>query len=87
MENYSATCRFILSCNYSSKIIDPIQSRCAIFRFKLLEKKDVEKIITKIAVSEKITITSEAVSVLYEGSEGDCRKCINLFQATVVFIL
>ncbi|MBS3071010.1 replication factor C small subunit [Candidatus Pacearchaeota archaeon] len=82
MENYSATCRFILSCNYSSKIIDPIQSRCAIFRFKLLEKKDVEKIITKIAVSEKITITSEAVSVLYEGSEGDCRKCINLLQAT-----
>ena len=43
MENYAATCRFILSCNYSSKIIDPIQSRCAIFRFKLLEKRDIEK--------------------------------------------
>ena len=49
MENYSTTCRFLLSCNYSSKIIDPIQSRCAIFKFKLLEKKDIEKIIIKIA--------------------------------------
>ena len=39
MENYTNTCRFILSCNYSSQIIDPIQSRCVVFRFKLLEKK------------------------------------------------
>ncbi|MBI5803341.1 replication factor C small subunit [Candidatus Pacearchaeota archaeon] len=82
MENYSSTCRFILSCNYSSKIIDPIQSRCAIFRFKLLEKKDVEKIINKIAENEKLNVKTEAINVLYEGCEGDCRKCINLLQAT-----
>src|SRR3972149_42629 len=61
MENYSATCRFILSCNYSSKIIDPIQSRCVIFRFKLLEKKDIQKIITVIAEREKLDISPEAV--------------------------
>jgi len=82
MENYSATCRFILSCNYSSKIIDPIQSRCAIFRFKLLERKDIEQVIQKIIEQERLTITSEAIEVLYEGSEGDCRRAINLLQAT-----
>lgn len=82
MENYSATCRFILSCNYSSKVIDPIQSRCAIFRFKLLEKKDVEKVIIKIAEKENLTIKPEAIEILYEGCEGDCRRCINILQST-----
>jgi len=82
MENYSATCRFVLSCNYSSKIIDPIQSRCAIFRFKLLEKKDIEKVLEKIAQGEDLQIQPEAVELLYEGSEGDCRRAINLLQAT-----
>jgi replication factor C small subunit len=82
MENYSATCRFILSCNYSSKIIDPIQSRCALFRFKLLEKKDIEKVLNLIASNENLTITSEAMEILYEGSEGDCRRAINLLQST-----
>ena len=82
MENYSATCRFILSCNYSSKIIDPIQSRCAVFRFKLLEKKDIDKVIQKIAENEKLTIAPEALELIYEGSEGDCRKVINILQST-----
>ena len=82
MENYSSTCRFILSCNYSSKIIDPIQSRCAIFRFKLLEKKDIEKVIQKIAEIESLTINPESTEILYEGSEGDCRRCINILQST-----
>jgi len=82
MENYSSTCRFILSCNYSSKIIDPIQSRCILFRFKLLEKKDVEKIIKIISERERLTVSPEAVEILYEGSEGDCRKCINILQST-----
>ena len=82
MENYSATCRFILSCNYSSKIIDPIQSRCAIFRFKLLEKKDIEKVIKKISENENLTTKPEAIEIIYEGSEGDCRRTINLLQAT-----
>ena len=82
MENYSATCRFILSCNYSSKIIDPIQSRCAIFRFKLLEKKEIEKYLRRIEQNEKLSITPEAIELLYEGSEGDCRRATNLLQST-----
>lgn len=82
MENYSATCRFILSCNYSSKIIDPIQSRCAIFRFKLLEKKDIEQVLRRIEIGEGLQIQEEAIEILYEGSEGDCRRAINLLQST-----
>jgi len=82
MENYTNTCRFILSCNYSSRIIDPIQSRCVIFRFKLLEKKDISLVINRIAENEKLKLTDNAVSILYEASEGDCRRAINLLQAT-----
>jgi replication factor C small subunit len=82
MENFTLTCRFILSCNYSSKILDPIQSRCVIFRFKLLEKKDIEKIIKRIAQQEKLEIDKEAIEALHEVSEGDCRRIINLLQST-----
>ena len=82
MENYSAGCRFILSCNYSSKIIDPIQSRCAVFRFKLLEKKDIQKVLEKIAEQEKLTLGPNATEMIYNGSGGDCRRSINILQST-----
>ena len=82
MENYSATCRFVLSCNYSSKIIDPLQSRCAIFRFKLLEKKDIEKYLQRIIENERLTSQPEAFEMIYEGSEGDCRRATNILQST-----
>lgn len=82
MENYSNTCRFILSCNYSSRIIDPIQSRCVIFRFKLLEKKDIGKIAKKIGEGEKLNLKDDVFETLYEAAEGDCRRAINIMQAT-----
>lgn len=82
MENYTNTCRFILSCNYSSKIIDPIQSRCVVFRFKLLEKKDIASVIKRIAEKETLKLADNAFEALYESSEGDCRRAINLLQAT-----
>lgn len=82
MENYTNTCRFIMSCNYSSRIMDPIQSRCVVFRFKLLEKKDINQIIKRITEKEKLSITDDSLDTLYEGSEGDCRRAINLLQTT-----
>jgi len=82
MENYTSTCRFVMSCNYSSKILDPIQSRAVVFRFQLLEKRDIKKRIDIIADREGLSITADAFDVLYEASEGDCRRVINLLQAT-----
>ncbi|HLC53837.1 MAG TPA: replication factor C small subunit [Candidatus Nanoarchaeia archaeon] len=87
MENYTNTCRFIMSCNYSSSIIDPIQSRCVVFRFKLLEKKDISEIIKRIAEQEKLRVSDDAYQTLYEASEGDCRRAINLLQATASIAL
>ncbi len=81
MENYTKTCRFILSCNAPSKIIDPIQSRCAIFRFRPLTKDDIFGIIDFIAKSEHLTVTKEGKDALYEVSEGDCRRLQNVLQS------
>ena len=82
MENYTATCRFILSCNYASKIIDPIQSRCAVFKFKPLKKEDMLGIVKEIAKNEKITLVKEAEEALYVVSQGDVRRMENVLQAT-----
>ena len=82
MENYTQTCRFILSANYSSKIIEPIQSRCVVFRFKHLERKDVLEIIEKIAKDEKLKIDESAKESLYGISDGDCRKLENILQSS-----
>lgn len=84
MENYTKTCRFILSCNYSSKIIDPIQSRCAVFRFRPLEKEDIFSMINKISEREGLTINEDAKEALYEVCEGDCRKLENTLQSCSV---
>ncbi|NOZ80986.1 MAG: replication factor C small subunit [DPANN group archaeon] len=81
MENYTQTCRFVLSCNYSSKIIDPIQSRCAVFRFKPLEEKEVEQMMDTIAKKESLKIDASAKKALYEVSGGDCRRMENILQA------
>jgi replication factor C small subunit len=59
MEKYTQTCRFILSCNYSSKIIEPIQSRCAVFRFRPIKAEDMKAYIKYVSEMEKINITGD----------------------------
>ncbi|HKZ49797.1 MAG TPA: replication factor C small subunit [Candidatus Nanoarchaeia archaeon] len=81
MEDYTQTVRFILSCNYSSKIIPPIQSRCAIFRFKPLPKEVVVSVLGNVSESEGLKLEKDAADLIYEASEGDMRKAHNLMQA------
>jgi replication factor C small subunit len=84
MEKYTKTCRFILSCNYSSKIIEPIQSRCVVFRFKPLEKIDVVERIKDIAKKEKLELDTKALDSIFYVSLGDMRKAVNILQACSV---
>jgi len=82
MESYAASCRFILSANYSSKIIDPIQSRCAVFRFGKLKSEDVATYIDRVVKGEGIKIDSAGKSALAELAQGDLRKVTNLLQTS-----
>ncbi len=80
METSSRTCRFILICNQSGKIIEPIQSRCAIFRFSKLDKKAMIEHLQNIAKREKMNLAPEAAERIVEYSEGDLRHAINALQ-------
>ncbi len=82
MEMYTKTASFILSCNYSSKIIDPIQSRCAIFRFTPINEADIVKRLEYICNEENVNYTPEALESIVYFSEGDMRKSINILQAS-----
>ena len=82
MEKYSRTCRFILSCNYPSKIIEPIQSRTVVFRFRSFENKDISKLVTRIAKGEKLELDKETLDGLVEMAEGDARAAVNLIQSS-----
>ena len=81
MEQFSDNTRFILSCNYSSKIIDPIQSRCAVFRFSPLSDAAVAAQTREIAAAEGIEVTDAGVDALVYAADGDMRRAINSLQA------
>lgn len=81
MEKYSKICRFILSCNYASKIIDPIQSRCAQFRFRPFSKEDMEGFLKRIIDAENLDVDADALESLVYVARGDMRRAVNGLQA------
>jgi len=81
MEVSSQTSRFILVCNYSGKIIEPIQSRCAIFRFPPLRKEDVKSYLRRVAKKEGVNLTDSGVEAIIEQCNGDLRRAVNTLQA------
>ncbi len=84
MERYSSGTRFIMSANYSSKIIDPIQSRCVVFRFKPLKEEEMKKYIHRIAEKEGFIVGEKAVEALLYVSDGDLRRLTNTMQSVAV---
>ncbi|HZY92315.1 MAG TPA: replication factor C small subunit [Thermoplasmata archaeon] len=85
MERYSGSCRFILSCNYSSRIIDPIQSRCAVFRFRPLPPEEMLRKLERIAKAEKKTVAPEAYQAILTAAAGDQRRAENLLQLAATY--
>mgnify|MGYP000076502963 CR=1 FL=1 len=81
MEKYADITRFILICNYPSKIIEPIQSRTAVFKFKRLSLEDIKGRLLYIAKNENVDLKEDGLEAIIEVSEGDLRKAINLLQS------
>jgi len=81
MERFSSNCRFILSCNYSSKIIEPIQSRCAVYRFRRLSDDAIRKRLEYIVQDQGLSITDDGYEALVYVAQGDMRKAVNSLQA------
>ena len=81
MERYTGTCRFVMCANYSGKIIEPIQSRCAPFRFTYLPREEHDRYLSQIAQKEKVKVSNEGLDAIFEVCEGDLRRAINTLQA------
>ena len=82
IEDTAKYCRFIFIANNVSKIIDPIQSRCATFKFTSVPEEDVIGRLEEIAKKEKVKTDKKGLKAIYDYSEGDMRHAINLMQAT-----
>ena len=83
IEDAAEYCRFIIIANNVSKIIDPIQSRCAVFRFGAVSKEDAVGRLAEIAEEEGVEAEAAALESIYDYAEGDMRHSINMMQAAV----
>ncbi len=83
METYSRVTRFCIICNYVSRIIDPITSRCAKFRFKSLDNNVIKDRLEYICSQEQVTCPPDALQKLMQVSEGDLRRAITILQSCV----
>ncbi len=81
MERFTETCRFIMCANYSGKIIEPIQSRCAPFRFAYLPREEHDRYLKQIAEKENVKLSNEGLEAVFEVCGGDLRRAINTLQA------
>jgi replication factor C small subunit len=84
IEDSSETTRFMIICNYLTQIIEPIQSRCAIFRFKRIEKETVENHLKSLSKKEGIKYDDKAISQIFDSTNGDLRHSINILQTASV---
>jgi replication factor C small subunit len=84
METSSRTCRFILICNYQSGIIEPIQSRCSVFRFRYLDIKEAGEHMMRICKAEHVNADPIAIQRIFELSGGDLRSAINYLQVAAI---
>ncbi len=82
MEIYSSTTRFAFACNQSNKIIEPLQSRCAILRYARLTDEQVVRRLLQIIEAEKVQYTDDGLAALVFSAEGDMRQAINNLQST-----
>lgn len=81
MERFTETCRFVMCANYSGKIIEPIQSRCAPFRFAYLPREEHDCYLRGIAEKEKVKLSVDGLNAIFEVCGGDLRRAINTLQA------
>lgn len=87
MERYSVGCKFIIGCNYLSKIIEPIQSRCAVYRFGRISSGEMKKRLKYICDCENMTIGDTAIEAICHISEGDMRKAVNMLETASLMMI